>query len=70
MKTNGNDAAHGHGAENGHCCGLTKREHFAAMALQGFCSREPVPFNDAEFMSDKAVQFADALIDALNKEAK
>ncbi len=50
--------------------GLRKRELFAAMAMQGFCSREPVPFNDAEFMSDKAVQFADALIEALNKDAQ
>lgn len=46
--------------------GLTKREYFSAMALQGLLanvnhSRNPVHAEDAVFL-------ADALINALNKE--
>lgn len=45
--------------------GLTKREYFAAMALQGLLanashSRNPIHAHDA-------VQFADAIIKALNE---
>lgn len=40
--TNPHDAAFGHAAENGHCCGLTKRELFAAMALQGMLSNPEI----------------------------
>lgn len=31
-KRNADQAAFGHGAVNGHCCGLTKREYFMAHA--------------------------------------
>ena len=44
--------------------GLTKREYFAAMALQGLLA------NDSELITSKArdaVQAADALIEILNK---
>jgi len=58
------------GKPNGHLLGLTIREHFAAMMLQGIIAgneylrtglREP---ND---MADRAVRLADALITELNK---
>ncbi len=49
--------------------GLTKREHFAGLALQGMVT--PLGDNlalsddDAKFIADKAVRFADALLAAL-----
>ncbi len=49
--------------------GLTKREYFAAMAMQGFlssCSSESVP--DAEMIAIESVKYADALINELNKK--
>jgi hypothetical protein len=42
---------------------LTKREHFAAMALQGLCAGEC----DLEWAASKAVILADELIKELNK---
>lgn len=50
--------------------GLTKREYFAAMALQGYLasydeSHEPTTRSAAEH----AVEYADALILALNKKS-
>jgi hypothetical protein len=52
-------------------CGITKREMFAAMAMQGYLSAigqyGMVPEKD---VADSAVRFADALIVALNKEEK
>jgi hypothetical protein len=46
--------------------GLTKREYFAAMALQGLAS-SPDPWMP-EAAAFKATAFADALIAELNKE--
>jgi hypothetical protein len=70
-KTNGNDEMFGRYINAGEFePGLTKREYFAAMALQGFTSKlypDGASFTEyAEF----AVEAADALIDALNQEAK
>jgi hypothetical protein len=46
--------------------GLTKREYFAAMAMQGVCaSHNAVTANEVAKWSVKA---ADALIEALNKQ--
>lgn len=69
MKTNPNDNStalmNTRGALN-IVGGLTKREHFAAMAMQGIIS------NGAEMRDENiagaAVALADALIEALNKE--
>ena len=44
--------------------GLTKREYFAAIALQGILSQDDSRPSDA---ANWAVEYADALIDALNK---
>ena len=47
--------------------GLSKREYFAAMALQGImASLKPLPYDAAEM----AVIMADQLIEALNKNEK
>lgn len=46
--------------------GLTKREYFAAMAMQGFCSI-PNTGLTAEGFAKKAIQIADALLAELEK---
>ena len=46
--------------------GLTKREYFAAMAMQGFMANTTAL--DAITRANKSVESADALIEALNKE--
>lgn len=82
MSTNANDSASGYGFPSDHWLkevqskGLTKREHFAAMAMQGLCSRQiPIDFNSKESIEKKAwsewvgqmsVEMADELIAALN----
>lgn len=51
--------------------GLSKREYFAAMAMQGLCANEQWYKNsngNPEWYSNKAVEIADALITELNKE--
>jgi hypothetical protein len=57
--------------------GLTKREYFAALAMQGICSdldsHSTSRVSGRSFSvhtAERAVEFADALIDALNQEAK
>jgi hypothetical protein len=51
--------------------GLTKREHFAAMAMQGQLSNPAILERhglEAKDVAKTAVDFADALIAALNKQ--
>jgi len=50
--------------------GLTKREHFAAMAMQGMCVGRKLSESPEMAITNKAVKMADALIKALNAEAK
>lgn len=45
--------------------GLTKREYFAAMALQGILASA-----DSSYIPAAAADFADVLIKALNKDKK
>lgn len=49
--------------------GLTKREYFAAMAMQGLCASGANDFNcdHVKHIANIAVTQADALINALNK---
>lgn len=50
--------------------GMTKREHFAVMAMQGLVAHYgygEAPVADAEEMAQWAVKLADALIQALNR---
>lgn len=48
--------------------GLTKREYFAAMAMQGLSANHQLNSNDFENIADMSVNQADALIEALNKQ--
>lgn len=50
--------------------GLTKREYFAAVAMQGMCSemQNPALQGSPSNVAQEAVRFADALIAELNKE--
>ena len=79
--TNGNDEAFGHGSDNGHCEGLSKREYFAAAAMQGLLANSVrykyienemakgrLSQQEASMKNaNKAVYLADALIEALNE---
>jgi hypothetical protein len=47
--------------------GLTKREYFAAMAMQSALSDEHIAKFHPAFIADLSVKQADALIEALNK---
>lgn len=44
--------------------GLTKREYFAVMALQGLLANR----HEDYLLTEKAVMYADNLIEALNKQ--
>lgn len=46
--------------------GLTKREYFAAMAMQGLIANKP---NSPTVLSMDAIAYADALLKRLDKEA-
>jgi hypothetical protein len=47
--------------------GLTKREYFAAMAMQGMLSNQHGYFLEHDKLSEYALSYADALIKELNK---
>lgn len=71
--TNGNDAAYsraGFYADVENCgeSGLTKREYFAALAMQGLCASITTAFPDE--LAFDAVKLADAIINELNKGEK
>lgn len=53
---------------SGNSSGVTKREYFAAMAMQGLCANS-IPGNQhlPDNLSREAVCYADALIAELNK---
>ena len=48
--------------------GLTKREYFAGLAMQGLCASDDFSSAEAWHVAKLAVAQADALIAALNKE--
>lgn len=72
MKTNPNDPA-GIGINRNEWGvaseGLTKREYFASMALQGLLSGRNADVS-AETLAKQSIMAADALIDELNKTSK
>lgn len=84
MKTEPNDAAYGKNGESSYSdyskkhsfenVGLTKREYFAAIAMQGLLSTNGSYFPDSQNTGDltatASVKYADALIEALNKDKK
>jgi len=47
--------------------GLTKREYFAAMAMQGALANKSAHERTIEMITESSVRLADALIDELNK---
>lgn len=49
-----------------HLNGLTKREYFAGLAMQGLCA-DPNPELKPKVVAEMAVRYADALINELNK---
>lgn len=70
----GNESAHGYGFTTADGSshvdepGLTIRQHFAAMAMQGICanSHDNMP-KEFTAIAEHAVKYADALIAELNK---
>jgi hypothetical protein len=69
--TNGNEPAFGHGFSNEYgdheVPGLTKREYFAAMAMQGMLANPEIE-DSFKTISSSAVDVADYIIEALNKQ--
>lgn len=73
---NANDAAfskaafyHPDGGTDSPQVGLTKREYFAAMAMQGLCANSvPGPHHGFERLATESVQYADALLKALDTQ--
>jgi hypothetical protein len=74
--TNPNDSIHN--SEQGVQDGLTKREYFAGLAMQGLLTRTPKRHNEetdlgileANRIAEESVHIADKLIEALNTTAK
>jgi hypothetical protein len=65
MKTKPDATIYPFNLTDGHY-GLTKREYFAAVAMQGLCSYGIVTLN-ADMVCKKAVALADRLIEKLNE---
>jgi hypothetical protein len=65
-KTKPNDPVHPEGMVSG----ITIREHFAGLAMQGYCSNANLTDTEWVVLSEWSVSQADALIEALNKETK
>ncbi len=51
------------------CVGLTKREYFTALAMQGILSRGSIGLSD-ETVAERAVRIADETLDELEKSTK
>jgi hypothetical protein len=65
QETHPNDSIHN--SEQGVQDGLTKREYFAAMAMQGILSTEQGYYLEYDKLATFAIAQADALIAELNK---
>lgn len=66
LKTNPNDVAFNPRIVNDVNPGLTKREYFAGLAMQGLCVVDEG--EDTNKTAQIAIGYADALIEELNKE--
>ena len=67
MKTEPNDTAFAYGTDNYDHKGLTKREHFAGLAMQQFLSGARLPENydaadEFRMCSERAYEMADAML--------
>jgi hypothetical protein len=69
MKTQANDPAFAQHPDRHFDHGLTKREYFAAMALQGLLVMAKDD-DSMQFLARQSVKMADALIEELNKKAE
>jgi hypothetical protein len=70
MKTEGNDLAfpnRGQHEDYERATGLTKREYFAAMAMQGFIASDLHAELSERQVSSLSIEAADNLINELNK---
>jgi len=65
--TKANQAAFATGTDNWNQEGLTKREYFAAMAMQGLLTTIKLSQYMPEIVASCSVEMADALMVALNK---
>ena len=70
MRTNPNHPAFSEILHHGNHVGLTKREHFAVMAMNGMIGAIWPSNDDAAEIAIRSTMMADALIEALNKEAE
>ena len=69
--TDGKDTVYPQFIEGIQFYGLTKREYFAAMAMQGLIASNDDGAGDRiDEVPNYAVAIAEALVEALNKEAK
>ncbi len=65
--TKANDPAFTGLTSDGPTSGLTKREYFAAMAMQALTHKSEF-WTDMRDISEKAIQIADTLIEKLNQQ--
>ena len=71
MRKNANAPSFGHGSpEHGGDPGLTKREYFAGLAMQGLLADPITNQVEREEFGEIAVAYADALLAALAVETK
>lgn len=71
--SNADESAFGHAAMDAvegliWCSGFTKREYFAGLAMQGYCSIEGTWGGHEDRLAELSVKAADALIKELSKE--
>jgi len=65
---NGKQSAFATASDSRYQAGLTKREYFAILALQGICVEKYVQRdNDREIIAQWSVKMADALLEELEK---
>ena len=70
-ETKPEDGAFACASNNGYQQGITKREYFAAMAMQGLLvNRHAQDFIDQNRVAKLSLQMADALIKTLNEDGK
>jgi hypothetical protein len=56
------------GQPNGHLLGLTKREYFAGLAMQGIMANQNLTSTENDTIAKWSVEIADALLAELEKE--